>query len=155
LIFEIIILYLKQAVKMEQNIYKRHPLGVNENGVPYRAVIVDDSALARQVLRQILLSVGFNIIDEINNGELAVQKLTSGNLIPDYLFVDMEMPMLNGGDVIKKVKPDLPNCKIIIVTSHSEKDIVEEIITLGVNGYIKKPYDRDTVLRNLEKLKYG
>ncbi len=140
---------------MEQNIYKRHPLGVNENGVPYRAVIVDDSALARQVLRQILLSVGFNIIDEINNGELAVQKLTSGNLIPDYLFVDMEMPMLNGGDVIKKVKPDLPNCKIIIVTSHSEKDIVEEIITLGVNGYIKKPYDRDTVLRNLEKLKYG
>ncbi|MBN1499427.1 MAG: response regulator [Spirochaetes bacterium] len=140
---------------MEQNIYKREPLGVNGNGTPFKAVIVDDSALARQILRQSLLSVGFNIIDEISNGQLAVQKLTSGNLIPDYLFVDMEMPGLNGGDVIKKVKPDIPKCKIIIVTSHSEKDIVQEIITLGVDGYIKKPYNRDTVLKNLEKLKYG
>lgn len=135
-----------------ENIYKKRPLGKRKDGLSYTAVVVDDSLLARQALKQILLSVEFNVIDEIDNGGLAVEKLSTPNFQPEFLFIDYEMPILSGIEVLKQVRPLLANTKIIMVTTHSDKGKVDELIKLGINGYIKKPYDRDTIIQMLQKL---
>jgi DNA-binding NarL/FixJ family response regulator len=131
------------------NIYKKRPIGISPQGKAFSAIIVEDSAASRLILKQMLLSVQFNVIAEFINGEQAVQKITNGDFCPDYLFVDYEMPLLNGLDVIRQVKPLLPNCKIYMITSHSQKEQVEEIMKLGIAGYIKKPYDRDLLIARL------
>lgn len=135
-----------------ENIYKKRPLGKRKDGLSYSAVVIDDSVLARQALKQILLSVEFNVIAEIDNGGLAVERLSNPNFQPDFVFIDYEMPILSGIEVLKQVRPLLVNTKIIMVTTHSDKDKVDELIKLGINGYIKKPYDRDTIIQMLTKL---
>jgi DNA-binding NarL/FixJ family response regulator len=131
------------------NIYKQNPLGVGSDGLSYRAVIVDDSKMARQILKQILLSVEFTVTDEIGNGGAAVTKLKNPNYKVDYLFIDVEMPVMDGIAVVKEIRASLPKCKIIMVTSHSDRNKIEECIKLGINGYIKKPFDRDTVIEKI------
>ena len=135
-----------------ENIYKKRPLGKKNDGLSYSAVIIDDSAVARQALKQILLSVEFNIVAEIDNGGLAVEQLSNPKFQPDFVFIDYEMPILSGIEVLRRVRPLLVNTKIIMVTTHGEKEKVDELIKLGINGYIKKPYDRDKIIQLLTKL---
>lgn len=134
------------------NIYKKMPLGKRKDGSSYTAVIVDDSLFSRQVLKQILLSVEFNVVDEMDNGGTAVLRLENSKYPSDYLFVDVEMPVMNGIEVLKNVRAHLTDTKIIMVTSHSDKEKVDELIKLGINGYLKKPYDRDTAIQLLTKI---
>jgi YesN/AraC family two-component response regulator len=135
-----------------ENIYKKNPIGINAAGEPYRAIIVDDSPMARQILKQILCSVDFKVIDEIPNGTQALNTLKNPNIQVDYLFVDVEMPIMDGMQLVKEIRAILPKCKIVMVTSHSDKEKVERILKLGVNGYIKKPFNRDTVISVLTKI---
>jgi two-component system chemotaxis response regulator CheY len=131
------------------NIYKNLSVGFKSNGVPHTVLIIEDSLMAREMLRRILLSMQFKIIDEADNGEVALSKIKKSGLSPDFIFIDMEMPVMNGLETIKQIKPILPDSIIIMVTSHGEKELVTELATLGVQGYIKKPYDRDTILIKL------
>jgi len=136
----------------ESNIYKKPPPGIGPGGIPYRAIIVDDSRTARQMLKQILLSVKFDVIDEFENGGAAVEKLKNQAPGVDFLFVDLEMPVMDGIEVVTLVRDRLDKCKIVMVTSVSEREKIEKLIKLGINGYIKKPYDRDTVINKLTAL---
>lgn len=131
---------------------KNLPIGIKPNGTPYTVFIIDDSMMAREILKRILLSIQFKIIDDADNGEIALNKITTSKMMPDFIFIDMEMPHLNGIETIKQIKPILPESKIIMVTSHSEKEMVTELMKLGVHGYVKKPYDRDTVVRKIASI---
>jgi YesN/AraC family two-component response regulator len=136
------------------NIYKKPPAGINPaTGSSYRAVIVDDSKMTRQILKQILLSVQFDVTHEIDNGATAELLISQNNQSPDYLFIDVEMPVMDGIDLVKKIRPRLPECRIIMVTAHGEADMVKELMGLGISGFIKKPFDRDAVLFRLSHLK--
>jgi|SRR3990172_1145772 two-component system chemotaxis response regulator CheY len=128
------------------------PLGIKSNGLPYTVFLIDDSNTARVILKRILLSLKFKILDEANNGEFALNKLQGSQTKPDFIFIDMEMPLMDGMETIKRLKPSLPDSKIIMVTSHGEKDMVMELAKLGVKGYIKKPYDRDTVIKKMASI---
>ncbi|MBP7737827.1 MAG: response regulator [Spirochaetes bacterium] len=128
------------------NIYKEPPIGVRKDGSSYTVLVVDDSRTIREMLKQILMSVKFKILDEADNGEVAVIKIKNQNMKPDFIFIDMDMPVMNGIETVKKLRPILPDTRIIMVTSHGEKETVMEIIQSGVNEYIKKPFDRDTVI---------
>ncbi len=128
---------------------KNLPIGIKPNGTPYTVFIIDDSMMAREILKRILLSMQFKIIDDADNGQIAISKITASKITPDFIFIDMEMPHLNGIETIKQIKPILPKSKIIMVTSHSEKEMVTELMKVGVHGYVKKPFDRDTVVKKL------
>jgi len=108
--------------------------------------------MAREILKRLLLSMPFKIIDNANNGEIAISKITTSKTTPDFIFIDMEMPHMNGIETIKQIKPILPGSTIIMVTSHSEKELVTELMKVGVHGYVKKPYVRDTVIKKLASI---
>jgi|SRR3990172_8934682 len=128
---------------------KEIPIGMKPSGMPYTAMIIDDSKTARQVLKQALLSVQFKIFDEAENGEIAINKLQASAIKPDFVFVDYEMAIMDGMETVKRIRPLLTDTKIIMVTSHSEKDMVMKMIDMGVCGYIRKPYERETVIKTL------
>jgi YesN/AraC family two-component response regulator len=130
----------------------RKEIGQKRNGMPYRAVIVEDSLMPRQILKQILLSVKFDVVNEFTNGMLALQAFKNNSVKTDYLFVDIEMPVMNGIQFVGEIRPLLPECKIIMVTSVSTKKEVEDLIKLGINGYIKKPFDRNIVIAKISRI---
>ena len=136
----------------QKKIPRNLPIGMKPNGAPYTVLIIDDSYMAREILKRILLTMHFKILDEANNGEIALNKIKSSKIKPDFIFIDMEMPLMDGVETIKQIKPILPDSIIIMVTSHSEKDMVMELVTLGVRGYVKKPFDRDTVLKKISSI---
>jgi YesN/AraC family two-component response regulator len=127
-------------------------IGIKPNGLPYTVFLIDDSNTAREILKRVLLSLKFKIIDEANNGEIALIKLQGSKTKPDFIFIDMEMPHMDGMETIKRLKPLLPDSNIIMVTSHGEKDMVIDLLKLGIKGYIKKPYDRDTVMKKMASI---
>ncbi len=105
------------------------------------------------MLKQILLSVKFDVIDEIDNGSMAADRVKRGGLKPDYMFIDVEMPVMSGIELVRLIRPLLPDCRILMVTSHGEREKVEELLKLGINGYIKKPFDRDMVIEKITSSK--
>jgi len=131
---------------------KNSPIGIKPNSLPYTVFLIDDSITAREILKRILLSLKFKILDEADNGEIAIIKLQGSKTKPDFIFIDMEMPLMDGKETIKRLKPSLPDSKFIMVTAHGEKDMVVELLNLGVHGYIKKPYDRETIVKKMASI---
>ncbi len=115
-------------------------------------MIIDDSKTVRTMLKQILLSVSFEIAAEAESGEMAVITVEKTATRPDFCFVDIEMPGINGMETVQRLKPLLPGCVFIMATSRSEKEFVLEALEIGVAGYIVKPFNRDTVLLQIEKI---
>jgi len=105
-------------------------------------LIVDDSALARDIIRDFLEGDGnFNIIGEAVDGEDGVQKILSLN--PDLVTLDLEMPKMNGLEVIETVmkKTSVP---IVVVTSHdTAKNAYEATVKGALEFYPKDTFSAD------------
>lgn len=106
-----------------------------------KILIVDDSAFMRKVLRDIFESAGYTNFIEASNGRDAIDKWKNEH--PDFIFLDVIMPEMNGMDVLRQIGKE---AKIIIVSAVGQKDMIEEAKTLGALDYIVKPFDRDQVL---------
>jgi two-component system response regulator YesN len=137
---------------LERNIRQKRDIGQKSSGQPYRAVIVEDSPMMRKILKQILLSVKFDVISEFTNGRSALESFKTKPSAVDYFFIDIEMPVMNGIEFVRQIRPLFRNSKIVMVTSKSTKEEVEELIRLGIQGYIIKPFDRNTVITKLAKM---
>ena len=113
-----------------------------------RAVIVDDEPLARDLLEAILSDIeGVELVATCANGHAAIEAVI--NHAPDVLFLDIEMPGLNGFDVIKALQSDiLP--KVIFTTAFSEYAI--EAFKVNAINYILKPITENAVNESLERL---
>jgi two-component system chemotaxis response regulator CheY len=129
------------------------PLGVKLlNGLPYTVIIVDDSAMMRKLLNRILLSEKFEVIDEAESGEKGIEAYITADKKPDFMFIDIEMPGLNGVDTVKELKKFNPDIQIVMCTSVTDQSVVKELVALGISGYIAKPFDRDAVIQRLAKI---
>jgi len=120
------------SISGKPNIYRNLPVGFKSNGIPHTVLIVEDSPMAMEMLKRILLSMQFKILSEANNGEVALKRIKIANLKPDFIFIDMEMPVMNGLETIKQIKPILPDSIIIMVTSHGEKELKSHRYSAGL-----------------------
>jgi two-component system chemotaxis response regulator CheY len=111
-----------------------------------KILIVDDSAFMRKVLRDIFESAGYTNFVEAGNGREALERYKSDK--PDFMFLDIIMPEMNGMDVLREIGKE---AKIIVVSAVGQKEMVDEAKTLGALDYVVKPFDRDQVLEKTEK----
>lgn len=134
----------------------RLPLGTNpRNGKPYKAIVTDDSAMMRKLLGQILRSEGFDIVAEFETGEKTLEFYEELNIRPEFAFVDVEMPGINGIETVTRLKNLDPELRYIMCTGVTDSAVVKELLRLGISGYIVKPFDRDKVLERLEPAMRG
>jgi chemosensory pili system protein ChpA (sensor histidine kinase/response regulator) len=112
---------------------------------------VDDSLSARRALAQLLSDSGFKVLTA-RDGMEAVETLE--NTSPDILFVDLEMPRMNGIELTMHVraKPHLAKVPVIMVTSRSTVKHRQQAESAGVNAYITKPFADDMVLEHTRDL---
>lgn len=106
-----------------------------------KVLIVDDSRIMRNIVKNTLLSIGIQVDDffEAPDGAEAY-KLILNNKI-DLLFLDWNMPMLNGLELVQRLRrePEHASLPIIMVTSEAAKYNVIEAVKAGVNDYLVKP----------------
>jgi two-component system response regulator NreC len=102
-----------------------------------RVLIADDHAIVRAGLRALLVEeTEFELVGEAVGGYEAIELVEKTN--PDVLILDISMPDLDGISVTRKIKPQYPDMKILILTLHEDEALLKEAIKAGAAGYILK-----------------
>lgn len=117
-----------------------------------KALIVDDGQESRLLLGRILSKSFSAKIVEAKNGKDALRMIPSEN--PDIVFLDYEMPSLNGKETLKAIRfiPEYKNLPVVIVTSHSERELVREFLAYKVSGNFMKPLDTDYIVKLMSSI---
>ncbi len=117
-------------------------------------LVVDDHPLYRKAVIDVLFKLGgFGIIDEAENGEVAILKFK--DVIYDIVFLDLCMPILDGEEVAKFIKSNFKEVKIIILTGVESKRVVVNLLNLGVNGFIHKNTDENEIKKAINLILEG
>jgi two-component system chemotaxis response regulator CheY len=117
-----------------------------------RALILDDSRAMRMILRRIMHSAGFEVV-EAADGRQGLDALAGGPL-PDVALVDWNMPGIDGLAFVTAVRgnPDYRPMTLMMVTTESEHDQVVRALAAGAHEYIIKPFTADAIVDKLELL---
>lgn len=102
-----------------------------------KVMLADDHVLIREGIRQLLEFDGtIEVIGEVNDGEECLEKISV--IMPDILLLDINMPKINGVEVLSEIrKKNLP-VKVLMLTVHDEVDYLVKAVDIGVDGYIVK-----------------
>ena len=113
-----------------------------------KILLVEDNETNMFLARELFSEFGY-LADEAWNGEEAVEKIQSKNY--DLVFMDIQMPVMDGLTATKKIRELRNNVPIIAMTANAIKGDKERCINAGMNDYISKPIDPRKVLISLKK----
>ncbi len=119
----------------------------------YKVIIVDDeSAVRERLFKQLLnFSDDFEVVGQFENGFDAL--IGGTQFSPDLLITDIKMPYIDGIELIKRMKQELPLLQTIIISGFDSFDYAKQAISLGVIGYISKPITLGELEETLKKTK--
>lgn len=104
---------------------------------PVRILIADDHPLFRKGLRQTIeTEATFRLIGEAGDGETALRAIR--DLRPDVCILDVNMPVLDGLAVVRRMHTERLRGEVVILTMYKEEDLFNAAMDLGVNGYVLK-----------------
>ncbi|WP_198034284.1 chemotaxis response regulator CheY [Acidihalobacter ferrooxydans] len=117
-----------------------------------RILAVDDFSTMRRIVRNLLRELGFNNVEEAENGQEALQKLRSKPF--DFVVSDWNMPVMQGIDLLREIRsdPQLKSIPVLMVTAEAKRDNILEAAKAGVNGYIVKPFTAETLKEKLDAI---
>ncbi|ADL49826.1 response regulator transcription factor [Clostridium cellulovorans] len=115
-------------------------------------LIVDDEPIVREGLKIIIdwNKYGYTVCGEGLDGKDGFEKILT--LKPDLVLVDINMPGMNGIEMIKAAKEQGALSKFIVLTGYSQFEYAQNAIKLGVKSYLLKPIDEDELIENLKGL---
>jgi DNA-binding NarL/FixJ family response regulator len=117
-------------------------------------VIADDHSIFRKGLRAVIeMEQGLRVIAEARDGEEALRQIKE--LRPDIAVLDVDMPGMDGFQVVKELRRGRIPCEIIILTIHSEEDMFNEALSLGVKGYVLKDNSSTDIINAIQALRQG
>lgn len=116
-------------------------------------IIADDHSMTLLGMKNYLEHIGYKVIGAYMDGGTAYENAKT--LKPDVLILDINMPIMNGLEVLEKIKEDSPEIKVIIYTMHNEIFIYQKARSKGVNGYLLKEFALEEIAICLEKISEG
>jgi two-component system chemotaxis response regulator CheY len=107
-----------------------------------RFLVVDDFSTMRRIVRNLLKESGFTEADEAEDGVVALHKLRNSNF--DFVVSDINMPNMNGFQLLKEIKADekLKHIPVLMVTAEARKEDIVLAAQSGAAGYIVKPFTK-------------
>ena len=115
-------------------------------------LIVDDFSTMRRIVRGLLKEIGYNNADEAEDGAVALTALRANKF--DFVVSDINMPVMNGFDLLKAVKADesLKHLPVLMVTAEARKEDIVLAAQSGAAGYIVKPFTKATLEEKVQKI---
>ena len=110
-----------------------------------RFLIVDDFSTMRRIVRGLLKEIGYVDADEAEDGAAALNKLRNSRF--DFVVSDINMPNMNGFQLLKEIKSDdkLKHIPVLMVTAEARKEDIVLAAQSGAAGYIVKPFTKATL----------
>ncbi|MCW3111863.1 MAG: multi-sensor hybrid histidine kinase [Segetibacter sp.] len=131
---------------MHNNIYRETYPELIEKVV----LTVDDNEMNQLVISKIMENAGMKTI-AVSNGEEAIKKLNEG-LKPDFILMDLEMPVMNGLQTSECIKKNIDSHIPIIINSGAVSDLQKwKLKRLGINDFLEKPYSMKDIFAKLYK----
>jgi len=120
----------------------------NKDYSKYTVLIVDDIPINIILLKTMLARTNVRILTAIN-GQEALD--TVRNLRPHVVLLDIQIPIMDGWEVLKEIKadPELKETAVIIVSAYTSSEDIEQSMKLGASGFIKKPVIMDLLLSSV------
>jgi two-component system, chemotaxis family, chemotaxis protein CheY len=117
-----------------------------------KILVVDDFQTMRRIIKNYLRQLGFNNVEEAEDGDVALEKLNDGQF--DFVITDWNMPKMTGIDLLKKIRSEnnFKNIPVLIITAEAEKENVVQAAQAGVNDYIVKPFTPEVLQNKIEKI---
>ncbi|BBG58406.1 Chemotaxis protein CheY [Providencia rustigianii] len=115
-------------------------------------LVVDDFSTMRRIVRNLLKELGFNKIDEAEDGVDALEKIRAGNI--DFVVADWNMPNMDGLELLKTIRGDeaLKHIPVLMVTAEAKKENIIAAAQAGASGYVVKPFTAAILEEKLNKV---
>ncbi len=113
---------------------------------PKKILIVDDSDFMRMMLKDMLSQSGHRIV-EADNGKVALKILEKEK--PDVCILDINMPEMNGLDVLRHLVANYENTRVIMLSALCMESIVKEALEIGADAFVAKPFQADSIIRRV------
>jgi two-component system chemotaxis response regulator CheY len=114
----------------------------------HSVAVAEDNPVVREVLRGIIRQdETLTLVGEAANGQAALDLVELRK--PDVICLDVQMPGMDGIAVLRRIKADYPDTRVIIVTGHATSNVVKEALSLGAHGFVVKPFNADKLLRTI------
>lgn len=120
--------------------------------VEMSVLVVDDASAMRRIVRGILKELGFRNIREAENGQAALDEMRKHKA--DFVVSDWNMPVMSGIDLLRAIRADeaLKATPVLMVTAEAKQENIIEAVKAGVNNYIVKPFNAQTLQEKLAKI---
>ena len=115
-------------------------------------LIVDDFSTMRRIVRGLLKEIGYNNAEEAEDGAVALGMLKNQKF--DFIVSDINMPNMNGFDLLAAIKKDdsLKHLPVLMVTAEARKEDIVRAAQEGAAGYIVKPFTKATLEEKVQKI---
>ena len=122
------------------------------NATDLKFLIVDDFSTMRRIVRGLLKEMGCQNADEAEDGQVALTMLKAQRF--DFVVSDINMPNMNGFELLKAVKADeqLRHLPVLMVTAEARKEDIVLAAQSGAAGYIVKPFTKVTLEEKVQKI---
>ena len=125
-----------------------------ENFMSTKVMFVDDHALIREGIKQLLEFDGsIDVIEQASDGAECLEKLQ--HVQPDILLLDINMPNVNGIEVLEEIKKKNIPVKVLMLTVHSEAEYLVQAVDIGANGYILKDSGSEELKKAIQSVMDG
>ena len=122
------------------------------NTTALKFLVVDDFSTMRRIVRGLLKEMGCNNAEEAEDGAVALAMLQAQKF--DFVVSDIEMPNMNGFDLLKAVKADdsLKHIPVLLITAEARKEDIALAAQSGAAGYVVKPFTKATLEEKVQKI---
>ena len=139
---------LTDATDVQAVTPQRQVIGLAPGQQPYRILVVDDRALNRQLVRELLVPVGFEV-QEAENGQQGVDRWQEWE--PHLIWMDMQMPVLNGYEATRQIKTSVKGqaTTIIALTASTLEEEKAVVLDAGCNDFMRKPFQQEELFAKM------
>ena len=119
-----------------------------------KLLIVDDHEVVRLGLKSLLEHhMQFEVIGEASTAKGAIEMVSRHH--PDIVLMDIRLPGVSGSEATEEIVKNYPECKVVMLTSYAEDEILFSAIRAGASGYVLKQIGGDDLIRALEAVSRG
>jgi DNA-binding NarL/FixJ family response regulator len=121
-----------------------------------RILLVDDHKMFRQGLCTMLKEqpdMDMDVVGEAEDGATAIR--LARELKPDFIIMDVDMPGMNGIDAARRILPEMPNIKLVALSTYLKKAFIIEMLKAGASGYILKEQAFDELIEAIKTVISG
>src|SRR3546814_1540915 len=108
-------------------------------------LVVDDFPTMRRIIKNLLKDLGYENVDEAEDGAIALEKLRNGNF--EFVVSDWNMPNVDGLAMLQQIRADaqLAKLPVLMVTAEAKKENIIAAAQAGASGYVVKPFTAATL----------